>query len=153
MGAVQRLGVPVEEQAPAADHHATASGSRTAGREDLHRQGADRRERDPEVSATRHPGRVAASAASYPHQAVSGQRRHDRVVSHVYVGRYIFEKRRAAYMVRYGRQAVRDPEGIDNSRPKVRYVSRLKYCFIGSAQKDESSNSLLYHIVSFLNIN
>lgn len=38
MGTVQRVGVPVEEQASAADHHAIASGPRSTGREDLHRQ-------------------------------------------------------------------------------------------------------------------
>jgi len=56
-------------------------------------------------------------------------------------------------MVRYGRQAIRDPEGLDNNRQKVRYRSRLKYCFIGSAQEDEFKLVIVYHVISFLNIN
>lgn len=77
------------------------------------------------------------------------------MVSHIYVGRYISEKRRATHMVRYGRQAVRDPKGLDNNRQKVCYRSRLKYCFIGSAQEDESHRTryCVSYSIAFLNIN
>ena len=40
----------MEVEAAAADHHATASSARAAGREDLHRQGTHRRVGDFEVS-------------------------------------------------------------------------------------------------------
>jgi len=75
------------------------------------------------------------------------------MVSHIYVGCYISEKRRTTYMVRYGCQAIRDPKGLDNNRQKVRYRSRLKYCFIGSAQEDEFKLVIVYHVILFLNIN
>lgn len=86
--------------------YAAVAGAGAPGGEDVHGQGAHRRERDPQVSAARHSSWFVAGSPPDPDQEVPGQPRHCYVVQNLHVGRDLPTEHRPRRLVRYRHQAV-----------------------------------------------